>query len=51
MGIYLNPANDKFKEARNSEIYVDKSELSKRWFTYSRWESILSMSTRKFSYS
>lgn len=29
MGIYLNPANDKFKEARNSEIYVDKSELIK----------------------
>lgn len=27
MGIYLNPSNDKFKEALNSEIYVDKSEL------------------------
>ena len=29
MGIYLNPSNDKFSEARNSEIYVDKSELIK----------------------
>lgn len=27
MGIYLNPDNDKFFEAVNSEIYVDKSEL------------------------
>ena len=27
MGIHLNPSNDKFKEALNSEIYVDKSEL------------------------
>lgn len=27
MGIYLNPSNDNFKEALNSEIYVDKSEL------------------------
>lgn len=27
MGIYLNPDNDKFYEAVNSEIYVDKSEL------------------------
>ncbi|MDE6252360.1 MAG: ATP-binding protein [Lachnospiraceae bacterium] len=27
MGIYLNPSNDKFKEALNSAIYVDKSEL------------------------
>ena len=23
MGIYLNPTNDKFSEARNSEIYVE----------------------------
>ncbi len=29
MGIYLNPSNDKFKEALNSEVYVDKSELIK----------------------
>ena len=27
MGIYLNPGNDKFFRAINSEIYVDKSEL------------------------
>lgn len=27
MGIYLNPSNDKFKEALNPEIYVDKTEL------------------------
>lgn len=27
MSIYLNPTNDKFSEARNSEIYVDKSGL------------------------
>ena len=27
MGIYLNPKNDRFKIARNSDIYVDKSEL------------------------
>ena len=27
MGIYLNPTNESFIEAVNSEIYVDKSEL------------------------
>lgn len=27
MGIYLNPGNDKFKRACNSEIYIDKTEL------------------------
>lgn len=27
MGIYLNPGNEKFQRALNSEIYVDKSEL------------------------
>lgn len=27
MGIYLNPNNDRFKQALNSEIYVDKSKL------------------------
>ena len=27
MGIYLNPRNDRFKQARNSRIYVDKSGL------------------------
>ncbi len=27
MGIYLNPGNDGFKTAINSEIYVDKTEL------------------------
>lgn len=27
MGIFLNPGNDNFAEALNSEIYVDKSEL------------------------
>jgi len=27
MGIYLNPGNDAFKEALNSEIYVDKTGL------------------------
>ena len=27
MGIYLNPNNDRFKQALNSEIYVDKSGL------------------------
>ena len=29
MGIYLNPGNEKFIKAVNSEIYVDKSELIK----------------------
>lgn len=27
MGVYLNPGNDSFKRACNSEIYVDKTEL------------------------
>ena len=27
MGIYLNPGNDLFRQAVNSEIYVDKSML------------------------
>ena len=27
MGIFLNPGNESFAEALNSEIYVDKSEL------------------------
>lgn len=27
MGIYLNPSNEKFQRALNSQIYVDKSEL------------------------
>lgn len=27
MGIYLNPGNEKFQEAVNSAIYVDKTEL------------------------
>lgn len=27
MGIYVNPGNQLFKEAVNSQIYVDKSEL------------------------
>ena len=27
MGIYLNPGNDLFRQAINSEIYVDKSML------------------------
>ena len=27
MGNYLNPSNEKFLQAVNSEIYVDKSEL------------------------
>ena len=27
MGIYLNPNNDRFQQALNSEIYVDKSGL------------------------
>lgn len=27
MGIYLNPGNDLFQEALNSEIYIDKSML------------------------
>ena len=27
MGIYLNPSNNSFREAINSEIYVDKSGL------------------------
>ena len=27
MGIYLNPGNDLFAEAANSEIYVDKTML------------------------
>lgn len=29
MGIYLNPNNDKFRQAVNSEIYVDKTGLIK----------------------
>ena len=27
MGIYLNPSNESFQEAVNSEIYVDKTGL------------------------
>lgn len=27
MGVYLNPGNDRFRRACNSEIYVDKTEL------------------------
>ena len=27
MGIFLNPGNDRFRQALNSQIYVDKSEL------------------------
>lgn len=27
MGIYLNPGNEKFQEAVNSEIYIDKTGL------------------------
>ena len=27
MGIYLNPGNDLFQEAVNSEIYIDKTEF------------------------
>lgn len=27
MGIYLNPTNDKFFKAVNSEIYIDKTDL------------------------
>ena len=27
MGIYLNPGNDLFTEAANSEIYVDKTMM------------------------
>ena len=27
MGVYLNPGNQKYKEAVNSEIYVDKTEM------------------------
>ena len=27
MGIYLNPGNAAFQEMRNSDIYVDKSEM------------------------
>lgn len=27
MGVYLNPGNDKFYKAINSEIYVDKTGL------------------------
>ena len=26
MGVYLNPGNDKFYKAINSEIYVDKTD-------------------------
>ena len=27
MGVYLNPGNDRFRRACNSEIYIDKTEL------------------------
>lgn len=27
MGVYLNPGNEKFQEAKNSEIYIDKTGL------------------------
>lgn len=27
MGIFLNPGNDRFRQALNSQIYVDKSGL------------------------
>ena len=30
MGIYVNPGNEAFKEAVNSVIYVDKSQLISR---------------------
>lgn len=30
MGVYLNPGNDRFRRACNSEIYVDKTELITR---------------------
>ena len=29
MGVYLNPGNEMFQEAVNSEIYIDKTELIK----------------------
>ncbi len=29
MGIYLNPGNERFRQARNSVIYIDKSEMIK----------------------
>ena len=34
MGIYLNPDNMDFQMALNSEIYVDKSELSQQTKTF-----------------
>jgi len=30
MGIYVNPGNESYKEAVNSTIYVDKSQLISR---------------------
>ena len=27
MGIYLNPGGNRFKQALNSEIYVDKTKM------------------------
>ena len=38
MGIYLNPSNDRFQEALNSEIYVDKSGLIE--FTNSKTKTL-----------
>ena len=41
MGIYLNPTNESFREAVNSEIYVDKSGLIS--FTNKRIKNIMSI--------
>jgi len=40
MGIYLNPGNNKFKRAVNSDIYVDKTGLIKY---YCRYAAVLCM--------
>ncbi|MBR3624617.1 MAG: AAA family ATPase [Selenomonadaceae bacterium] len=39
MGVYLNPGDDKFLMAIQSEIYVDKSEILSRLNCYFRTES------------
>ena len=38
MGIYLNPGNDGFREAVNSEIYVDKTGLIEQTNRYMNTE-------------
>ena len=46
MGVYLNPGNDRFRRACNSEIYVDKTELITK---FGKSISTIRMEKRKFT--